>query len=161
MKKLLTGVFAIVVLLLAAGKLSAQTVTTKEAAVTPSQVLEYAKAGKALLGGRTYVPITIQKKVDKSSPIFKTLPLFEKGNALINKVIKEGTAITPANALKYEQEMKEINDGISRLIAVTPMGHPIPECFKGCDDNYPGIGGGSGWKRFCCKMSCLIVETAD
>lgn len=160
MKKLFTGILAIAMLILLKGNLSAQTVTTKTT-VTPSQVLEYAKAAKELLGGRTYEVITIQKKVDKSSPFFKTIPYFTKGNELINKVIKEGSSMTPANALKYEKEMQEIGSSIDRLINVTQLDHPIPECFKGCDTNYPGLGGGSGWKRFCCKMSCLIVETAD
>ncbi len=159
MKKLLTGVFAIVILSLITGKLCAQTVTTK-AAVTPSQVLSYAKTAKELLGGRTYDPIVIRKRIDKSSPLYRMLPYFEKGNAVINKVIKEGDGITPANAIKYEQEMQQAIDGIKNLIAVTQVGS-IPECFKGCDDNYVGLGGGTGWKRFCCKMACLIVETAN
>lgn len=161
MKKLI--ILAVAGFSLVMGDLAAQTVTPakKENGVTPSQVLSYAKAARQLLGSRTYDPIVIRKRIDKSSPLYDMLPYFEKGNAIINKVIREGNGITPANAIKYEQEIQEVSDGITRLIAVTQMQGGIPDCFKGCDNNYVGTGGGTGWKRFTCKMACLIVETAN
>jgi hypothetical protein len=133
----------------------------KISAVTPSQVLSYAVKAKENLEGRVYEPILIRKQIDKNSPLYKMLPHIDKGNALINKVVAAGTSITQQQAENYDAEMKQVISDIDKLSAGPQTGNGIPKCFKGCDENYPGLGGGQGWKRFTCKMACLIVETAN
>jgi hypothetical protein len=159
------SLYLILILFIAALKFNvahAQTVNanTKETTITPAQVLGYAVKAKKNLGGRVYEPMLIRKRIDKNTPMYKMLPYMDKGNTLINKVVAAGTSITQQQAENYDAEMKQVISDIDKLSAGSQTGNGIPKCFKGCDENYPGLGGGQGWKRFTCKMACLIVETA-
>ncbi|MFM9911069.1 MAG: hypothetical protein ACKVOW_17140 [Chitinophagaceae bacterium] len=159
------SLYLILILFMAAVKhnsANAQTANAnkKVTTVTPSQVLSYAVKAKENLGGKVYDPMLIRKKIDKSSPLYKMLPYMDKGNSLINNVVAAGSSITQQQAEKYDAEMKQVMLDIDKLSGGPQTGNEIPKCFKGCDENYPGLGGGQGWKRFTCKMACLIVETA-
>ncbi|MFM9908349.1 MAG: hypothetical protein ACKVOW_03315 [Chitinophagaceae bacterium] len=127
---------------------------------TKQQVLEYALNAKNNAAYTRYNPIQIRKDIGNNISLKKMLPFFDQGYAIIKKVNEAGNSLTPAMAVKYDEEMKQVMTQIDKLSSGLPTGNKIPECFRGCDDNYPGLGGGQGWKRFTCKMVCLIVEVS-
>lgn len=164
MKKLIVTCFLGCALFLP-GFLNAQTITTanKETAVSTSQVLAYAKEAKQATGKRQHMPIKMRLYIEQSSPLIAKALCnnVDYGYNLINKVYALGTKITAAEAMRYDAEMNRIITEIDKLSTGLQQGNDIPKCFGGCDSNYPGLGGGNGWKRFTCKMACLIVETAN
>ncbi len=153
MKKIIHSCFLMSNLLLISRFATAQ-------AATKQQVLDFAIEAKNTVAYSRYYPIQIRKQIDKNTQLKKMLPFFDQGYAIIKKVNEAGNDITPAMALKYDEEMKQVMTQIDKLSSGVPTGNKIPECFRGCDDNYPGLGGGQGWKRFTCKMACLIVEVS-
>lgn len=153
MKKIISPCFIVSIFLLFGHFVTAQTVTKQE-------VISFALEAKNTDAYSRYNPIQIRKGADRNTALKKLLPFFDEGYAIIKKVNEAGTGITPALAIKFDEEMKQVITQIDKLSSGITTGNKIPECFKGCDTNYPGLGGGQGWKRFTCKMACLIVEVS-
>jgi hypothetical protein len=125
------------------------------AAPTSKEVYSWAKTAKSKLPDSTVW--------DRAKPKTETqrsmLRLVKRGQAIIERVITRGDTMPATEAANYDRQMRAVVEQLDKLSAGGGPGGDQPnDCFAGCDEQYPGWGGGHGWNRFWCKVACLRIE---
>jgi len=158
--KTVTPVLVFIIALAAPALLAAQSkppITPDQsfsAAPTANEVYSWARTAKEKLPSSA--------AWDKAKPETETqrgmVRLIKRGQAIIERVVERGSAMSAAEAANYDKQMRTVVEQMDKLSAGAVAKGDSASCFGGCDKQYKGWGKGKGWNRFWCKVGCFKIE---
>src|SRR5687767_3890208 len=122
-------------------------------APTPRDVYSWAKEAQEKLP-----PVEFWDKArTRTNNDRSVVRLIRKGDKFVKQVIARGPGMSAWEAASYDAQMRKVLSQIDYLTSGENANGPAG-CMGGCDNTYPGWGGGRGWNRFWCKVACIKVR---
>jgi hypothetical protein len=78
---------------------------------------------------------------------------------LLNQVVATKGNLTTSQTLSFNRQLMQLEGALDLTFDATngTSGNPPLTCHGRCESDFPGTGGGQGWKRFVCKMGCISI----
>lgn len=80
------------------------------------------------------------------------VPTIEAAIKLAKQVQRAGTSMTQRQYETFQNDLAKLEADLDQQ---TRQQKPPYTCHGKCEADFPGKGGGKGWKRFWCKVGCI------
>lgn len=91
---------------------------------------------------------TTRKEAEELRVVSEAVDLMERIDATKGRM-------TPRTKANFDRELVRLEASLDLAIGGATGG--ASTCHGRCDEDYPGTGGGVGWRRFVCKMGCITI----
>lgn len=100
-------------------------------------------------------------KIAKMRPTSKTeatqRQILMDAKKLLNQVMATKGNLTASQTMNFNRQLMQLEGALDLTLDATAAGDPPLTCHGRCEHDFPGTGGGQGWKRFVCKMGCISI----
>jgi hypothetical protein len=93
--------------------------------------------------------------IQKAREAAAYVPILESARNLAARVQRAGAKMSKTQYDGFQRELAKIERDFSAQ-ASQQAGTPHT-CHGKCEADFPGTGGGKGWKRFICKLACIKI----
>lgn len=82
------------------------------------------------------------------------VPILESARKLAARVQRAGAKMSQTQYDGFQRELAKLEADLDNQ---TRQQQAPYTCHGKCEADFPGTGGGKGWKRFICKLACIKV----